>query len=155
MGMKKFGEKIFGSKIDITDPGYEKDVWCRINDVQIEPGNYSCYYSLLKKENRIRSIKIIHNDYLTKVCRTEYLDIIGVDAGMAGFFENKPDFKEENEWMNFCNKVFEELDNTHLDVHLCEYGFFSGSGYGDGTYPVFLLKDINCKVIGVTIIFIN
>ena len=66
---------------------------------------------------------------------------------MAGFFENKPDFKGDDEWMQFCEKVFDELDKTGLDVHLCDYGFYSESGYGDGTYPVYLLKDISYSLI--------
>ncbi|MBQ6518404.1 MAG: hypothetical protein IJI14_06775 [Anaerolineaceae bacterium] len=33
----------FGENIDITDPCYSRDVWCRMNDVEIESGEYGCY----------------------------------------------------------------------------------------------------------------
>ena len=31
-------------EIDLTDPCYDKKTWCRINDVQIKPGEYRCSY---------------------------------------------------------------------------------------------------------------
>lgn len=55
---------------------------------------------------------------------------IGVDAGLAGFFHNKPDYSDE-EWSAFCDRI------SRGDAWLTEDGFYSSSGYGDGGYGVF------------------
>ena len=58
---------------------------------------------------------------------------IGVDAGLAGFFHNKPDYSDE-EWGRFCDRV------RNGDAWLIEDGFYSSSGYGDGCYGVYAYK---------------
>ena len=41
---RKVGEMdIPGGLVDVTDPCYTRDVWCRMNDVRVRPGKYNCY----------------------------------------------------------------------------------------------------------------
>lgn len=54
----------------------------------------------------------------------EKIGSIGVDAGLAGFFHNKPDYSDEA-WSKFCDRI------RHGDAWLTEDGFYSSSGYGD------------------------
>ena len=131
-------EKVYGtikinSTIDITDPCYDEDVWCRINRFPIDPGEYECYtLTANDKEThgwgkRIAKIGLripgsAANNY-------ELKGVIGVDAGMAGFFT--------------CDnlKVFEDeilTDNQIKDVYIGEEYFCSRSGYGDGSYDVYV-----------------
>ena len=63
----------------------------------------------------------------------EEIGSIGVDAGLAGFFHNKPDYIDE-EWGRFCDRV------RNGDTWLIEDGFYSSSGYGDGCYGVYAYK---------------
>ena len=42
MRRKKIGVMDFHGSVDITDPCYSNDVWCRMNDVQIQKGEYTC-----------------------------------------------------------------------------------------------------------------
>ena len=42
MRRKKIGVMDFHGSVDITDPCYDKDVWCRMNDVKISDGEYTC-----------------------------------------------------------------------------------------------------------------
>ena len=39
---KIIGKRVFGSKVEVTDPCYSKDVWCKMDDVEIVPGEYTC-----------------------------------------------------------------------------------------------------------------
>ena len=57
-------------------------------------------------------------------CQKEMKKIgdIGVDAGLAGFFHNKPDYTDD-EWAAFCDRV------RHGDAWLIKEGFYSSSGY--------------------------
>ena len=120
------GTKEFLDKIDITDPCYNRDVWCRINNFPITAGVYECY-THEKNTNwgkRVARIGIRRGtaEYY------EHKGTIGVDAGLAGFFNNKPDYNDE-QWDEF---VYREGN-----AWIVEDGFYSSSGYGDGVYSVY------------------
>lgn len=144
-----YGSIDLPDKIDITDPCYNKDVWCRINNFPITAGIYACYIDVANDEEtcgwgeRVARIGIRKD----RATHFEEKGTIGVDAGLAGFFVNKPDYndKEWNEFVNMtCTGKAWKTDN----------GFFSESGYGDGAYRVYAgYKD--GEVVEVYIDFIN
>lgn len=150
MTEKVYGYKEFPDKIDITDPCYDRNVWCRINNFQIPAGEYECYAQVLNDEEtngwgeRISRIGIRTGkpDEYKEVCS------ICVDAGLAGFFINKPDFTDE-EWMDFVHQL-----NWDKEVWTIDCGFFSSSGFGDGSYSVYAgykddeLVDLYIEFIG-------
>lgn len=71
----------------------------------------------------------------------ELIGDIGVDAGMAGFFRDKPDYTDE-EWYQFCSRFDHRKCYTGLD-----YGVASESGYGDGSYDVYANADRSAFMI--------
>lgn len=127
---------------DITDPCYPKDVWCRINNVEIHPGTYTCVYWKQQnhtitikgkqyQDNRVTRMGVYLNGKIPNKGAMKFLDCIGVDAGLAGVYEEKEDFTEE-QWQDFC-------DDIETQDYLVEYnGFCTSSGYGDGEYPVYV-----------------
>ena len=144
MRKTKIGVMDFRGSVDITDPCYDKDVWCRMNNVKISEGEYDCYvwrhtdkgkyedgtpYSYLL----VGAIGIYRNGDIPRQKDMEEIGSIGVDAGLAGFFHNKPDYSDE-EWGRFCDRV------RNGDAWLIEDGFYSSSGYGDGCYGVYAYK---------------
>ena len=167
-------------KVDVTDPCYNRDVWCRMNDVAIKPGDYRCRYYMGAELDQhdideTTEIAIEFGEDIDEAIAREREDIkhrcfvielqlkgrafqlnspkwkeigeIGVDAGLAGFFWNKPDFKD-NEWREFCDKMdFEKV--AYLDKDM---GFWSSSGYGDGGYGVYAIKE-NDEIIALKICF--
>ena len=150
------GTKYFGSEIDITDPCYDRDVWCRLNNVKIKEGEYRCivwkkrtryedYFGKLCYDTRIVRIGIYRGD----IPHTEKLEEIGdirVDSGLAGFFNGKLDYNNE-EWSELCSAI------KGKDYLINEEGFFSSSGYSDGYYPVYAEKDTNGEIISLEICF--
>ena len=125
--MKHVGTLVLGNKVDITDPCYDKDVWCRMT-VDCEPGEYKGYVELSDEGEwgiRVKSISIFKGDKICGIEEMELIGEIGVDVGMAGFFNNKPDFNDE-EWEYFCDKTH------HGNAWNMYNGIFSYSGYGDG-----------------------
>lgn len=78
-------------------------------------------------------IGIYRNGDIPRQKDMEEIGSIGVDAGLAGFFHNKPDYSDE-EWGRFCDRVH------NGDAWLTEDGFYSSSGYGDGCYGVYAYK---------------
>lgn len=144
MRRKKIGVMDFHGSVDITDPCYDKDVWCRMNDVKISDGEYTCNvwhhtdkgtykdgtpYSYIL----VGAIGIYRNGDIPRQKDMEEIGSIGVDAGLAGFFHNKPDYSDE-EWGRFCDRV------RNGDAWLIKDGFYSSSGYGDGCYGVYAYK---------------
>lgn len=118
MSIKKrtrtIGKMHFGPEVDITDPSYERDVWCRKNDVSIKEGEYFCMISEVVSERVINGEDLSYStvakmainlaEEIPDECDTEYIGEIGVDAGLAGFFRNKPNTTSE-EWGEFCSRI--------------------------------------------------
>lgn len=143
-------------KIDITDPCYDRDTWCRMNGIQVKPGKYYCYVSVLKgkmaKEwgKRIVSMMIVHeNADLSKPLGLNEIGSVGVDAGLMSIAESgvKPDYTD-TQWMQcigFLDKL-EEHATYGIDAFVStdfslgkkpRKQFWAGSGFGDGVYGVY------------------
>lgn len=155
MRKKLIGKKYFEGQIDITDPCYDKDVWCRMN-AEVKAGMYDCRvwmhtetYPICGKEYKDCSVGVI-GIYLDGVIPPQKsmkeIGVIGVDAGLAGFFMNKPDYTDE-QWHDFCESI------RKGDAWIKDEGFFSSSGYGDGGYPVFAYT-VDDEIIALEIRFL-
>ncbi len=139
-------------KVDVTDPCYDKDVWCRTT-VDVMPGWYNCYAYRGDDDGRIKRSMIVREGYDDP---THYISRvfhkcgeIGVDAGLAGFFHEKPDFGDA-EWREICTWLMDSdngmpspLGTKHRNVYLSHKyhvsgfeGFFTSSNWGDGGYDV-------------------
>lgn len=169
--------------VDVTDPCYDKDTWCALHDVKVLPGNYTAFIdevdfqSIWKfdeddvkrgcaekvgratmHDNRIVSLTIVHEDYLPVYLQSDYHSYvlsnnIGVDAGLCGFYNHKPDFKEDGVWEKFWTSL-KTLDNIKYYATDCrDIGVTVSSGFGDGCYICKkLTKDR--KTIGLKLIFV-
>lgn len=122
------GTKYFSGKLDVTDPCYNKNVWCRAN-VNVQPGEYTCCV-WLNDEDRVATIGIYKDGVIPLRADMEPVAEIGVDAGLAGFFVDKPDYNVR-EWADFCESL-----GCGENYWLRDDSFFSSSGYGDGGYDV-------------------
>lgn len=129
----------FGGKIDITDPCYNKDVRGRFT-VASKTGDYKCRVSTTDDGRVVAAIIIKHVDlpdeHMNFKFGTELVGHIGVDAGLAGFFNEKPDYISNGTWGAVCNEmsIQEEQGARHF---FNKDGFFAMSGYGDGCYEVY------------------
>lgn len=157
-----------GETIDITDPCYDKNVWCRINDVKVKSGTYLCYSYIDEKEilgwgKRPWANEIILPEYKDKGV-WYHLGNIGVDAGLAGYFVNKPNFTDK-EWLELCKYMeYDDSGNNEnfakglwetflVNDPLLNYkGFYTESGAGDGGYEVYAMKDGD-EIVGLRIDF--
>lgn len=154
MRRKKIGTKHFEGTVDITDPCYDKDVWCRMT-AEVKAGEYEChiwrqtekcnYDGREYKDVRVGVIGIYLDGIIPAARAMEEIGEIGVDAGLAGFFMNKPDYNDD-EWGEFCDSIREG------DAWIKDEGFFSSSGYGDGCYGVYAYK-VNNEITALEIRF--
>ena len=139
LSKKVVGWHDFHGSVDITDPCYDKDVWCRKNDIKIADGNYLCVIWIYRKRGKhpeecVSIIGIYLDGNIPEQSDMQSIGEVGVDAGLAGFFHNKPDYNDA-EWSEFCDKIRDG------DYWLTDEGFWSTSGHGDGCYPVFASED--------------
>ena len=100
--MARKGEKMvlfgtFGNKsgtIDVTDPCYDADTWCREVVEGVLPGIYNCYYhkGVLKGwGERIWCCRIVHEDFPDIINKSPRRGgSVGVDAGLCGFLIISP-----------------------------------------------------------------
>lgn len=144
-------------KVDVTDPGYNKDTWCRTT-LECKPGIYSGYAEISDEGEfgkRVARLSIYKDDVRVPLKEMDFIDgNIGVDAGLCGFFNNKPDFDDFDEWMNFLQTsgCVDDWDAKPMKrVYSVDYGIFSESGYGDGCYIVYA----NADRTAFTLVFIN
>lgn len=148
------GTFTLGNTVDITDPCYDKGTWCRVN-VACQPGEYTGYAEISDEGEwgkRVANIAIYKDDKYVPLDEMECINTIGVDAGLAGFFNNKPDYED---WMGFLveSGVFKTKEeyNYEKDYYAVDYGVFSESGYGDGSYDVYATPERDAFMI----VFIN
>ena len=146
-----YGTIELNKTVDITDPCYDEDVWCRTNDFPVDPGTYECY-AWIKTDREThgfgkRVAKIALNKPGKVAIRYEEKAIIGVDSGMAGFFtcDNKKYFED----------VILHTDVTCSDVFIDDGVFCSSSGFGDGGYGVYAGYDKNGELVELQIRFID
>ena len=169
----KVGHIVLGNTVDVTDPCYDKDVWCRATLQDIVPGKYKCEAIIAdegKWGKRVSKARIVLDDGsdLAKIAKKraerarqyEHVANIGVDAGLAGFFANKPDF-DDDQWDELCEWMFEG-DISEKNYYIKRFdnntdGFWTSSGYGDGSYDVFAIYenvDNSPKVVALEIRFL-
>lgn len=137
--MRKVGVYDFRGRVDITDPCYNRAVWCRINNVKIAKGEYICAIRERDEDEfgiRVSTIGIYSMAFpIPNPDQMTCIGSIGVDAGLAGFFHHKKNFSDD-EWAAFCNKIY-PVGKPHDRAWIDYDGFFSSSGFGDGGYDVF------------------
>ena len=145
------GKIVLSSNCDLTDPCYNKDVWCRTTVTGMKPGTYVCY-ARKDVHNHVVESWIIHEEYDIPdedihypnglVAETEVLTGCGVDSGLFGYFADKPDFTD-SEWQKFCDSV------QDVNFFRESEGFFTESGGSDGCYCPVLWKNREGEIIGI------
>lgn len=152
--------------IDITDPGYDSDVWCRMSNVKVMPGVWNCYAYKGRHPrlgNRVWIVQIVIADGPYDEITEEKIQSrkswrrigeIGVDSGLAGFFNHKMNFSDK-EWSDLCDMMFNtETQNgsAYIKQFLTGDGFWTESGIGDGCYTVHAIR-VDRKIVALEIRF--
>lgn len=164
-----------GNEVVVSDPCYTIPTWCQTIVTNVIPGYYE---PLVKKHesngwgNRVSMLMCIHEDYIGKedeidVNWVEHGGTIGVDSGQAGIFSKESyrndkhpiekgdaDFscsrgEDGDEWYDkMCQRTLDELQWGSYDE-----GVVSSSGFGDGSYTLYVLTTDEDEVVGFCIDF--
>ena len=143
--------------VTATDPCYKAGTWCTLFNINVKPGNYECvawkarlsYTGSDKKRHYYKRVFVcgiyLGGDLIPEE-KFEEIGTIGVDSGLAGFFQDKPDYGD-TQWEKFCDNC------DGKDYMIVDEGFFTETGYGDGGYPVFAAKNENGEIVALEIRF--
>lgn len=171
--------EVVSGKVQITDPGYDKTIWCAATIENVKNGKWNAYANQKDAGDgwgtRCTELMVWHSDYQQKVVSLMkallVTEEIGVDSGQAGVFDSKF-FKDD--------KSVEGVERQRNGEVICEdepfysmccdrtlsetgwgtipYGAVSSSGYGDGGYRAFVFRDTYSPggpVVGIKIVFID
>jgi hypothetical protein len=136
-------------KVVVSDPVYDRSVWCMATDITVKPGTYLTY--IVKKHDqkfgfKAAEIVAIHTDWVEseKEAWEPYDCCIGVDSGQCGIFDDsiypangisRGEFEDEDSFYGECCKL--TLSDNQCGVLKSLKGVISSSGYGDGSYKLF------------------
>jgi hypothetical protein len=171
-----------GSEVVVSDPCYEIPTWCQAVIDGVLPGNYKATV-LKQDEGdwgtRCSKIIAIHEDYNyeSKFKWTYYPASIGVDSGQCGIF-SKESYRDDSHQIeygdgdiSFFNKepwasmggkkdsgedwyvkmCSRTLGEQHWGVY--DEGVVSSSGYGDGSYNLYVARKKK-KIVGFIVEFL-
>lgn len=149
------------SRVVVTDPCFEYGIWCQKELHDVLPGDWNV---VVRKSDqgawgtRIASITIRHEDY-PKGRIDSLAAVIGVDSGQAGIFNadyferNQPDNDFDNV-QSWYRRVCELTINEPCWGTIDGLGAVAASGFGDGSYGVFVGRNSEGKIVGIRIQFI-
>ncbi len=158
--------EVSSGKIIISDPCYTVGSGTNIILENVKNGIWKASYST--SDSRIESLSAFCGEVRKFDCIWEELkEEIGVDSGQAGIFDLEKYRRDEFvdgkiEFNRGVDEPGEKFYAKCCDVTLSKEqvgvisgGVVSSSGYGDGSYRCFVLKDVDGKIFGVKISFID
>jgi hypothetical protein len=165
------------NNVRVSDPCYDNDVWCKTQLTNVYPGEYNV--SVEKSDegdwgNRVSRLSVIHKGYVMECedeSNWEEHSEIGVDSGQAGIFC-------ETSYRN--DEIVESITTPEVDFVLsyddgagdkwygkvCKFtltepqwglydtGVVTSSGFGDGGYPLDVVRNDDGEIVGMRITYI-
>lgn len=171
-----------GTEVVVSDPCYTIPTWCQVIVNNVLPGYYEPIvkkHNAKEWGTRVSIQMCIHEDYIGKeeeldLTWVEHGGTVGVDSGQAGifsresyrndsitdriglgdgdisFFDNfgRPEEDGEKWYKNMCSRTLGILQWGVYDE-----GMVSSSGFGDGSYDLYVLTTPDEVVVGFLIDF--
>lgn len=171
--------EITSGKIVAIDPCYSKDDIENLG-ASIEAENGKWYYNIDIEDQgafwgtRVKELIIKHESFINKTSSSSlremsyplwvmFCDDVCVDSGQCGFF----DFikYQENQGGEYgdlntfygqaCSKTHDENNPEQYAGTVMNFGAVSSSGFGDGAYEAFCIKNNDGKAIALKLVFIS
>lgn len=171
-----------GETVVVSDPCYELPTWCQGVIKNVLPGLYNVEVDtkfIPGWGDRICSIVAVSDSIKTEVGPGDWeMEVcsIGVDSGQAGIFDLEsyrnditgvqipvPKNETKTNWVyNYTepgevwySKMCELTLYPECGWDVYEQGVVARSGFGDGSYTLYTLKDNNKRIVGFFLEFIT
>ena len=168
--MKKLGTFVTSTKLlRISDPCYDKKVWCAGTLKNCEVGKWNSFLIYSDEGswgNRVAENVAFFGDFVSTELAEKFLAegnwknsniSVGVDSGQCGIFDDSkyPDdetgeYGDDDSFYGKCCNL--TLGNTQGGV--IDFGAVSSTGYGDGSYDCLTLEK-NGKIFAIRLIFLS
>lgn len=157
------GFAVKSGKIRVSDPCYKPDTWCA-GTFPAKNGTWFASLEMLCDTggwgNRVAALTIRHESLKAlMVSPSEKLGItVGVDSGQCGFYDEGeydgiPPVDHDNATGRYSEMCALTLGDPQGGVFNC--GVVSSSGYGDGSYDLYIQRDENGDAIAARVVFIT
>lgn len=149
-------------KLRVTDPCYDKGVWCCGVLENAKPGIWIALFRMEEDAlwgSRVAELCVRHVEHLNAVIDTLADITVGVDSGQAGFFDDAHyplgETGECGDKNSFYGKVCAlTASDNGPGGGVLPFGAVTSSGYGDGGYECHIAV-VDDKVVGASITFIG
>lgn len=156
--------KVTSGSLFASDPCYETDTWCAGKLENVKNGEWQ--FEVVEKEGRIAELWVFTESSATG---WEPVDkSFGVDSGQFGFFdydyfkehETERDYGGPGFYTEACNQTYNEKasynnpDWVNAGI-VGEHGAVSSSGWGDGSYDVYVQKNAYGEIVAAKAVFMT
>lgn len=175
MFMKYIGRFSLGNKVMISDPCYCINALDQGVLENVREGFWDAYIKTSNEGDEgvyVSELVAINLDYNSEYNELNSEDInelqeftVGVDSGTAGIFDYDYYCKCHNEngvddeWYDnqICNQFFPTyaIDSYENSVFTEFNGVASTTGYGDGAYNCYVVRNTEGEIIGIKIVYIS
>ena len=172
--------EITSGSLVCSDPCYTTDIWCMGTVNNVKKGTWSAEVderTVGAWGKRITQLRVYHTNSSVETMSSKWEELpgtFGVDSGQFGFFDaehyRKADSVKEQTKYDFGGDYLTDGNDRDGDewYHACCHltlgpdswgtipnGAVSSSGYGDGSYDVYGLKNADGEYIAFTVVFID
>ena len=170
MRSKRVGTIRLGKGVCVTDPCYDRDIWCMTELKDVRPGLWDAYVSIDEIDcwgKRPYILELYHRSLTSgKSAKLEWKPSasLGVDSGQMSVFDDAYYRRKDGsiEAFNADEPYAERFYDECCRLSSNDVGiFYSGdravgvvcsSGYGDGVYPL-EVQEIDGKIVAMRIAF--
>lgn len=147
--------EIVSGKVCLSDPCYKAGTWCGKYDLPAKNGTW--YVTVVNDGGTVHSFVAEHEDYEGDTTSNDWITRLGVDSGQFGVFDSSiydggGDFDLPGFYKDCCDTTLQV--GTPFGV-VQSKGFVSSSGYGDGVYNAFVLRNQDDELVHIAVTFIE
>ena len=140
-------------KVTVTDPCYDKGTWCSAELENVHKGEWEVIIDRVSCSfwgNRVACLKLhVVGENITEYRERVNADI-GGDAGVCGVFEDKPNYGTSR-WGSVCDEMKGFAGIAKKENAFGCVGAWSNSGFGDGSYDLYVARNDDGEIIGIYI----
>jgi len=170
MPSKHIGTIRLSKDVCVTDPCYNRDVWCMAQLDNVNPGLWDVYASIDEIDcwgKRTYILELFHRDSTreqTKELSWKERAELGVDSGQMSVFDDayyrlkngsEADFEADKSVRDRFYDICCNLSQNYAGIYCAgnrAVGVVCSSGCGDGSYPL-EVKEIDDKIVAMKISF--
>lgn len=145
------------NKIVVADPSYNYGDFGTLILHDVLEGKY--FANITTADNLVTSLNICHSDYKNIELKFSFYGEIAVDSGQAGFFDEKYFMENQGGTFNDLTSFYGLACATTMSPKqagvMKKSGVVSSSGFGDGFYKVFVIRNSERKIVSAKILFIE